>query len=88
MTSSTTVLLFTSYNQSVAMEGRKEEQGNAKEGKDPNEEVLPSIQLISEPPGTPAAEGTPLRRDKRGPSLGSINNFIQKTYAILQEKQF
>lgn len=55
MTSSTTVLLFTSYNQSVAMEGRKEEQGNAKEGKDPNEEVLPSIQLISEPPGTPAA---------------------------------
>jgi hypothetical protein len=34
------------------------------------------------------SEGAILKRDKRAPLPSSINTFIQKTYAILQEKQF
>ena len=51
-------------------------------------EPIPSIQLLPglEQPQQP--EDTCARKDKK-PSLPlSINNFIQKTYAILQEKQF
>jgi hypothetical protein len=70
------------------MQGRADGQTPAERIPQPRDEIISSIQLIPEEQGAGSNEGTPFRRDKRGGCLVSINNFIQKTYAILQEKQF
>lgn len=70
------------------MKNQQEGQPPSQDPVEPKSEMLPSIQLIPEAVGTHTLEGTPLKRDKRGGAMGTVNNFIQKTYAILQEKQF
>lgn len=51
-------------------------------------EPIPSIQLLSDHPVQNLGVNAFQKKDKKTGNLQSINNFIQKTYAILQEKQF
>ena len=51
-------------------------------------ESIPSIQLLPGLEQSYQPEDTYVKKDKKPPLPLSINNFIQKTYAILQEKQF
>lgn len=60
----------------------------ANDSEDHPNEPVPSIQLIPDHPLSQGQGSGLFRRDKKGPSLPSVNNFIQKTYAILQEKQY
>ena len=49
---------------------------------------IPSIQLLPDQSQTPQEDLCQPRRDRKQSLPLSVNNFIQKTYSILQEKQF
>ena len=49
---------------------------------------MPSIQLLPDLSQPQPPEPVPPRKEKKAALPASINNFIQKTYTILQEKQF
>ena len=49
---------------------------------------MPSIQVLPEQDQRIAVDCALTKKDKKVPIPPSVNNFIQKTYAILQEKQF
>lgn len=54
----------------------------------PQNGMIPSIQLIHEHPQPSNPDICPVRKDRKSSHALSVNNFIQKTYAILQEKQY
>ena len=48
-----------------------------------------SIQLLPQPSALQLQDSTcTYTKDKRPSAFASVNNFIKKTYAILQEKRF
>lgn len=51
-------------------------------------EPIISVQLLPQDSGLLLHERTSSSRDKNPAPFASVNNFIKKTYAILQEKRF
>ena len=54
----------------------------------PHNGLIPSIQLLPDHLHPELGELSQPRKDRKPSLPPSVNNFIQKTYSILQEKQF